>query len=186
MSFVSNSSTSGFRVPSSGIIDFFSRTAEWANIDEDDILGLSRNAFFGEVLFGGSHQGSLFNLIDGRADIAAVCDTCVDAYVEVASGSANSVGAVYRIQDGAAAPFDTTGGSEFVLIGVVPVLNGPIVYNPQNLSDAEVRAIRDILISDETANNPLIFGDGGSFAFYTKNENNRFVVAENSWYDPLR
>ena len=155
-------------------------------IDEDDILGLSRNPLFGEVLFGGSHQGSLFNLIDGRADIAAVCDTCVDAYVEVASGSANTVGAVYRIQQNSAAPFEATGGREFVLIGVVPVLNGPIVYNPQNFSAAEIQAIRDILISDETANNPLIFGEAGSFAFYPKSDDKRFVVPENSWYDPLR
>ena len=186
MSFVSNSSTSGFRVPSSGIIDFFSQTAEWSSIDEDDILGLGRRPFFGEVLFGGSHQGSLFNLIDGRADIAAVCDTCVDAYIELRTGQHNTPGAVYAIQQNASAPFDASGGREFVLIGVVPVLNGPIVYNPQNLSADEIRAIRDLLTSDETANNPLIFGEGGDFAFYTKSGNNRYVVPENSWYDPLR
>ena len=187
MSFVSNSSTSGFVVPSSGIVNHFSQTAEWSNIDEDDILGLSRNPFFREVLFGGSHQGSLFNLLDGRADIAAACDTCVDAYVEPSAGQErNKIGSVYTIQQGAAAPFENMAGQEFVLIGVVPVLNGPIVYNSQNLSVAEIQAIRDILISDETANNPLIFGESGDFAFYTKSGDNRFAVAENSWYDPLR
>ena len=186
MSFVSNSSTSGFRVPSSGIIDFFSKTAEWSNIDEDDILGIGRRPFFSEVLFGGSHQGSLFNLLDGRADIAAICDTCVDAYVELADGERNKTGAVYAIHQEAAAPFENSRGQEFVLIGVVPVLNGPIVYNPQNLSAAELQAIRDILISDETANNPLIFGEGGDFAFWTKNGEIRLTVPENSWYDPLR
>ena len=186
MSFVSNSSTSGFVVPSSGIFNFFGQTAEWSGIDEDDILGLSRNPFFSEVLFGGSHQGALFNLLDGRADIAAVCDTCVDAYVELASGEPNRIGSVYAIHQTAADPFENMRGREFFLINVVPVLNGPIVYNPQNLSDVEIQAIRDVMTSDETAENPLIFGESGGFSFYTKSGDSRFAVPENSWYDPLR
>ena len=186
MSFVSSSSTSGFRVPSSGIIKHFSQTAEWSDIDEDDILGLGSKPFFSEVLFGESHQGSLFNLIDDRADIAAVCDTSVDAYIERISGEHNTLGAVYAIQQDAAAPFEDAGGQRFVLIGVVPVLNGPIVYNPLNLSNNEVQAIRDILTSDDTANNPLIFGEEGEFSFHIKRGDDRYAVADNSWYDPLR
>jgi phosphonate transport system substrate-binding protein len=186
MSFVSNSSTSGFRVPSATIFRHFGEKAEWTNIDEDDLLGLSRTPFFSEVLFGGSHQGALFNLLDGRADIATVCDTCVDAYIELVSGSHNSVGAVYRIQQDAAAPFDDMGGQEFILIGIAPVLNGPDVYNPPNLSAEEIEAIRAILTSDEAANNPLFFGEAGDFALLPKSGDMRFVVPENSWYDPLR
>jgi len=186
MSFVSNSSTSGFVVPSGSIINHFSQQEEWRNIDEDDLLGLSRTPFFNEVLFGGSHQGALFNLLDGRADIATVCDTCVDAYVELVSGTHNSAGAVYRIQEGAAAPFDNSAGQEFFLIAVAPVLNGPDVYNPQNLSTDEIAAIRAILTSDEVANNSLIFGEAGEFALLPKSGDMRFVVPENSWYDPLR
>jgi len=180
MSFVSNSSTSGFRVPSGRIMSHFD------GIDEDDLLGLSRNPFFNEVLFGGSHQGALFNLLDGRADIATVCDTCVDAYVELVSGAPNTVGAVYRIQEGAADPFESMAGREFFLIGIAPVLNGPDVYNPQNLTEAEIAAIREILTSDEAANNPLFFGESGEFALLPKSGDMRFVVPENSWYDPLR
>jgi len=186
MSFVSNSSTSGFRVPSANIFRHFSQKAEWNNIDEDDLLGLSRTPFFSEVLFGGSHQGALFNLLDGRADIATVCDTCVDAYIELVSGTHNAVGAVYRIQAGAAAPFDNMGGQEFFIIGTAPVLNGPDVYNPQNLSAEEIAAIRAILTSDEAANNPLFFGEAGEFALLPKSGDMRFVVPDNSWYDPLR
>ena len=186
MSFVSNSSTSGFVVPAGGIIDFFSQTAEWSEIDEDDLLGLSRNPFFEEVLFGGSHQGSLFNLIDGRADIAAICDTCVDSYVELVSGDRNTVGAVYRIQQNAAAPFENSGGHEFILIGIAPVLNGPDVFNPQNLSAEEIEAIRAILTSDEAAANPLFFGEEGVTSLIPRSGDMRFVVADNSWWDPLR
>jgi len=186
MSFVSNSSTSGFRVPSSNMINFFSRTDQWKDIDEDDLLGLSRTPFFDEVLFGGSHQGTLFNLLDGRADIAAICDTCVDSYIEIVSGTHNAVGAIYRIQDDAADPFENMAGREFILIGITPVLNGPDVYNPKNLSVEEIAAIRAILTSDEVADNPLFFGDAGEFSLLPKNGDMRFVVVENSWYDPLR
>ena len=186
MSFVSNSSTSGFRVPSASIIRHFGQTPDWSNIDEDDLLGISRTPFFGEVLFGQSHQGSLFNLIDGRADIAAACDTCVDSYVELVSGAPNTVGAIYAIQHGAADPFESTGGREFVIIGIAPVLNGPDVYNPQNLSADEIAAIQAIFTSDEVADNPLFFGEAGEFALLPKNGDMRFVVADNSWYDPLR
>jgi len=186
ISFVSSSSTSGFRVPSSGMINFFSQTTEWSDIDEDDLLGLSSTPFFDEVLFGDSHQGTLFNLLDGRVDIATVCDTCVDSYIELVSGTHNSIGAVYRIQDDAGDPFDNMAGREFILINTIPVLNGPDVYNPQNLSEAEIAAIREILTSDATANNPLIFGEGGDFSLIPKSGDMRFVVPENSWYDPLR
>ena len=186
MSFVSSSSTSGFVVPSSRIISVFSQKSEWSGIDEDDILGLSRNPFFSEVLFGESHQGALFNLLDGRADIATICDTCVESYVDLVSGEHNKMGAVYTIRQDAAAPFENMGGREFFPIGMIPVLNGPIVYNPQNLSDAEIKAIQDILTSDETANNPLIFGAREDFALVTKSGDNRYTVPENSWYDPLR
>jgi len=186
ISFVSNSSTSGFRVPSANMINFFSQTSDWSNIDEDDILGLSRTPFFNEVLFGNSHQGTLFNLLDGRADLATVCDTCVDSYIELVSGTHNAVGAVYRIQEGAAEPFEGMAGKEFILIGVVPVLNGPNIYNPQNFTDAEIAAIREIFTSDETADNPMFFGESGTFSLYPKNGEMRYVVAENSWWDPLR
>jgi len=186
ISFVSNSSTSGFRVPSSGMINYFSQTEQWSDIDADDLLGLSRTPFFEEVLFGNSHQGTLYNLLDGRADIATICDTCVDSYIELVSGTHNSIGAVYRILEGAAEPFEDMEGREFILINTIPVLNGPNVYNPQNLSPEEIQAIRDIFTSDEAAENPLFFGEGGTFSLYPKNGDMRYVVAENSWYDPLR
>ena len=66
MSFVSNSSTSGFKVPSNSITTYF----EDKNLDKDTII--ESGAFFSEVMFGGSHQGSAFNLMSGKADVAEI------------------------------------------------------------------------------------------------------------------
>ena len=68
----------------------------------------------------------------------------------------------------------------------MPVLNGPNCYNPQNLSSEEIKAIRDIFASEETANNPNFFSPAGTFAFYRKTNNERYVVVDGSWYDPIR
>ena len=63
MSFVSNSSTSGFKVPTNTIISHFADD----NLIVDNLLEGGSDAFFSEVLFGGSHQGSAFNLLSGKA-----------------------------------------------------------------------------------------------------------------------
>ena len=83
-SFVSNSSTSGFKVPSSSIIGYFSQQEQWNDLDEDDLM--EGDAFFSEVMYGESHQGSAVNLLMKRADIAAFCDACVSHYVELVEG----------------------------------------------------------------------------------------------------
>ncbi|MGO4987232.1 phosphate/phosphite/phosphonate ABC transporter substrate-binding protein [Gallicola sp. Sow4_E12] len=81
MSFVSESSTSGFVIPTSGMIEYFTED----KLTQDDLLEGGEGKFFSEVMFGGSHQGSLYNVISGMADVAAACDTCVINYVEPAT-----------------------------------------------------------------------------------------------------
>lgn len=188
MSFVSNSSTSGFKVPTTGIMDYFKHTEPWKNINIDDLLGLSSKSFFGEVLFGGSHQGSAFNLLSGKADIAAFCDIELDIYVDLKTGQENRVGAVYAVKNNATAPFNTVAGKEFVVIASTPVLNGPYAYNPKNLSADEVRKIRDLFTSNETANNQKFFypPDSGQVGFYKKTSNERYLVVDDAWYNPIR
>ena len=73
---------------------------------------------FSQVLFGNSHQGSAVNLLSYNAEVAAFCDTCVGNYVEIAEGEENKVGAVYKVKDGAAEPFNTVTGKEFILMSV--------------------------------------------------------------------
>ena len=190
-SFVSNSSTSGFRVPSANIVKHFAATEQWGSITSDDLLEGGANNFFADVQFGGSHQGSAVNLISGKVDVAAFCDTCVNNYVTLVEGTENTAGAVYRVNDNAAEPFDKFPGAEFVLIQAVPVLNAPFVANSSMLTADEIKALQDALTSDAVPNNTKIFAtkeviDAGYRPFFRKTKDERFLVVEDSFFDPIR
>ena len=154
-SFVSSSSTSGFKVPSSDIVSYFSKEDKWKDLTPEDLM--EGGTFFKEVLYGDSHQGSAVNLLNGRADVAAFCDTCVGNYIEIAEGEANTKGTVYKVKADAAEPFNTVPGEEFTLINVTPVLNAPFAANTDSLSEEDFKKIQEILISDEISNNEKIF-----------------------------
>ncbi|SDH98166.1 phosphonate transport system substrate-binding protein [Alteribacillus persepolensis] len=185
-SFVSTSSTSGFKVPSSTIIEHFTEKDEYADLTEEDLM--ESGPLFSQVLFGNSHQGSAVNLLNDSAEVAAFCDTCVDNYVEVAEGEENTAGSTYRVKDDAAEPFNTVTGSEFVLMSVTPVLNAPIVANTNTMTEEEFNAVHDMFTSDEVANNENIFvpEDSEESALFTKSDQERFVSVEDSWFDPIR
>jgi phosphonate transport system substrate-binding protein len=188
-SFVSNSSTSGFKVPSTGIVDYFSKKDEYNDLTPEDLLEGGDDKFFSEVLYGGSHQGSAVNLLTDKADVAAFCDTCVANYVEVADGEANKPGAVYKVKKDAAEPFNTVAGKEFSLISVTPVLNAPFVVNTENVSGEDMKLLQDIMTSDEAANNEKIFvPEDSEFSglFSKKSGKERLVPVEDSWFDPIR
>ena len=184
ISFVSNSSTSGFRVPTSAIISHFASD----KLNEDDLLPDGK--FFSEVFFGGSHQGSAVNLVSGNVDVAAFCDIELEPYyIELKSGQENTVGAVYVVKQGADAPFDQHAGKEFVVISCTPVFNGPNAYNPKNLSDVEIEAVRSLFTSDEVANNRILFYDGSAgntTGLYKTSSSKGYVRVNDSWYDPYR
>lgn len=178
-SFVSNSSTSGFRVPSSVISEHFS-------VDSEELLEGGPGMVFSEVMFGGSHQGSFYNVLAGQADLGAFCNVCIDSYIDWVDGELNDPlpGDIIRVKEGADAPFDQIPGIEVVLIDTVPVLNAPIVMNTNLLTDAEVQALKDAFTSEATMNNKDIFGPEGSSAFFEEGE--RFLLVEDRWYDPIR
>lgn len=182
MSFVSNSSTSGFKVPTSSIISHFADK----NLTTDSLI--EAGAFFSEVMFGGSHQGSAYNLMSGKADVAAFCDTEIRPYADCTFGEANKVGAVYTIKADATAPFDKVQGESFVLIASTPVQNGPFFYNSETLSPEDVKAIQDLFTSDEVTNNEKIFvpEDSDAVGVFEKEGNAKFVLVEDSWFDPIR
>lgn len=183
MSFVSNSSTSGFKVPTNQIISHFAED----NLIVDDLLEGGSDTFFSEVLFGGSHQGSAFNLLSGKCDVAAFCDIELAPYVTCTDGEVAAVGAVYTVNDDASAPFDTVTGSKFTVIQSIPVLNGPFAYNANTLSPEDVQAIQELFTSDEVANDELIFYPEGSMGLLEKESDEMgFVTVEDSWYDPIR
>jgi phosphonate transport system substrate-binding protein len=174
-SFVSNSSTSGFRVPSSILSSHF-------DVDPQDLLEGGPNEIFAEVMFGGSHQGSFFNVLDGRADVGAFCNGCIDDYVEWDGDFSDPLpGDVIRVIPDAAAPFDKVPGKEVVFIATVPVLNAPLVVNSDMLSEEELDRVIAAFTADETTNNTGIFGESGVFR-----AGERFLPVEDAWYDPIR
>ncbi|WP_127581355.1 phosphate/phosphite/phosphonate ABC transporter substrate-binding protein [Paenibacillus koleovorans] len=188
-SFVSNSSTSGFKVPSAGIVSYFSKKDKYKSLTTDDLLQGGKDKFFAEVLFGGSHQGSAVNLLTGKVDVAAFCDTCVANYVELASGSANKPGAVYRVKQGAAEPFNTLIGKEFSLISVTPVLNSLFAINTNTVSADDIQKLKDAFVSDEVTKNPKVFlpkdsKDSGLFRQSSGKE--KFLTVEDAWFNPIR
>nr|WP_263325295.1 phosphate/phosphite/phosphonate ABC transporter substrate-binding protein [Neobacillus sp. Marseille-Q6967] len=188
-SFVSNSSTSGFKVPSTGIVDYFSKMDEFKDLKAEDLLEGGKDKFFSEVLYGGSHQGSAVNLLTGKADVAAFCDTCVGNYVELADGEENRPGAVYKVKEDAAEPFNTLTGKEFAIISVTPVLNAPFVVNTENVNEEDKKKILKTLTSDAIASNQKVFVPAESeFSglFSKKSGNERLLEVEDRFFDPIR
>lgn len=186
MSYVSNSSTSGFKVPTTNIVSYFSKTDKWKSLTADDLSEGGSNKFFKEVLFGQSHQGSAANLLNKKADVAAFCDTALAPYVEVSSGTANKVGAVYKVKADAADPFTNLRGKEYVIISSTPVLNGPFAVNTGAINKEDVEKIQTALTSDSTANNSKIFYKKGEKGLVEKTKDQHFVKVEDSWYNPIR
>lgn len=182
MSFVSNSSTSGFTIPTTSILSHFADK----NLDLDTLL--EGGEFFSEVLFSGSHQGSAYNLMSGKAEVAAFCDTEIKPYADCTEGQPNTVGAVYTIKYDATAPFDTVQGEQFVIIQCTPVLNGPFGYNADTLDPADVKAIQDLFTSDAVTNNEKIFvpEDSDAVGMFARKGSEKFVLVDDSWYDPIR
>ena len=188
MSFVSDSSTSGFKVPTNNILSMFTKKSGWENLTVDDLMEGGEDALFSEVLFGGSHQGSAYNLLSKKADVAAFCDIEMKPYADLSEGEAAPKGSVYEIKEGVEAPFDTLAGEKYTVISSTPVMNGPFLYNGDTLSPEDAQAIIDLFTSDEVTNNPLMFYEEGSkeTGIYEKSGDTHFVTVEDSWYDPIR
>lgn len=187
-SFVSNSSTSGFKVPSAGIVSHFGQQEQFKDLGAEDLLEGGKNNFFSEVMFGGSHQGSAVNLLSGNVDVAAFCDYCIENYIELADGTHNRPGAVYQVKQGADDPFGALEGEQFAVISVTPVLNSPIVVNKAKVSEADIAKIVEALTSDAVADNTQIFvpKDSGLKGIFSKTADERFAAVTDEWFNPVR
>jgi phosphonate transport system substrate-binding protein len=182
-SFVSATSTSGFKVPSAAIVSEF-------GLDSNEVL-LENGSFFSEVLLGGSHQGSVVNLVSGDADAAAFDDIDVDMYLDLVSGEANMPGAIYKVRDDAEEPFDRVQGEQFIIISSTPVLNAPFMFNEEVIVKEDRDAIVTYFCSDIVTNDKRIFKDAedeSAKAIYSKkaDEIKCFVKVTDAWYDPIR
>ncbi|MBO0453505.1 phosphate/phosphite/phosphonate ABC transporter substrate-binding protein [Enterococcus sp. AZ196] len=177
-SFVSNSSTSGFKVPSNAIVKEF-------DLENSDEL-INEGKFFDKVLFGGSHQGSAVNLLKGDADAAAFMN--LPQYFKVADGEENKAGMLYQVKDDAEAPFDTVRGEKARIIQSTPVLNAPIVANTKVMSQKEIDKVIEVLTSKEVSDNEEIFApeDAEQAALFVKEGDERFLEVDDKFYDPIR
>jgi phosphonate transport system substrate-binding protein len=181
-SFVSATSTSGFKVPSAKIVSEF-------KLDSNEVL-LENGSFFSNVLLGGSHQGSVVNLVSGDADAAAFDDIDVDMYLDLVSGEANMPGSVYKVRDDAEDPFDRVQGKEFIILSSTPVLNAPFMFNEDVIEKEDREAIVAYFCSAKVAGDKRIFKDpkdDNAKAIYTKDTDKTcFVEVTDAWYEPIR
>jgi phosphonate transport system substrate-binding protein len=196
MSYVSSSSTSGFMVPSTMIKSYFAKKMGWTDEQkvEDLFLQGGSDQFFSQVIFGQSHQGSIYNVLSGKADVCAVDDVDVDRYFDLKSGSASMPGAVYVTRADAAAPFDTVPGTSFTVIAGYTVKQAPIVVNTEIITPALFKKLQDAFTSDATTNNQRIFVPEGLKdangqlvkGFFTKTDKERFLPVDAKWYNSIR
>jgi phosphonate transport system substrate-binding protein len=179
MAFVTNTSTSGFQVPGEAIVE------EFGLDNTEDILD---GAVFNNIEFGGSHQVSTAMLLGRNVDAAAFFDADLQDYFTLVEGEDWMPGAIYEVDEGAAAPFDDYVGEQIQIIQSTPVLNGPFVLNHDVLTDEEVENLIAAFTSDETANDERIFVDpeADQPGWFNKTADERFVEVEDSWYDPIR
>ena len=188
-SFVSTSSTSGFVFPSNLVKSTFAKTEKFGDAKVEDLfLEGGSGKFFGNVVFGQSHQGSLYNVLTGKADVGAVDDIDVDSYLDLVSGTANTPGAVYKVKANAAAPFDTVPGASFTVLAAIQVRNAPIAINTKLFTAAQAKALQDAFLSDAVTANPAIFLPKGTkgAALNKQNGKNHFIAADDSWWNPIR
>jgi phosphonate transport system substrate-binding protein len=196
MSFVSSSSTSGFIVPATMIKSRFAKSQGWTADQkvEDLFLEGGSGKFFSNVVFGQSHQGSIYNVLSGKADVCAVDDIDVDSYFELVAGKPSAPGAVYVVKEGAEAPFDSVPGQAFVVLAAATVRQAPIIANLDVLTQAQFKALRAAFTSEATAANPKIFvpkdykdENGQPYkGLWKKSGKERFIAVEPSWYDDIR
>lgn len=188
ISFVSTSSTSGFKVPTTSIASYFSSKDKYKNLTANDLMEGGSGKFFSEVLYGDSHQGSAVNLLTGKCDIAAFCDTTMINYSKAVKGDVNKIGTTYAINNGADAPFTDLAGKKFTTITVTPVLNSPFAANTKVLSDDLIKKIVKEFTSDEVTNNEKVFIPTGSTGkgFFAKKGKEHFMSVEDKWFNPIR
>ncbi len=181
IAFVTNSSTSGFKIPASEIVKIFGLK----NIDEV----IEEGKVFSKVMFGGSHPGTQVNLFKKDTDIATFAIPKSFTIYDLIAGEENRAGAVYKVKQGAVAPFGDYAGSSFTVIKSIPVLNGPIVFNVKTLSKEDQEKIKKALMSKETTNNPAIFSGKESKTrglFLKENKNVGFVETDSKWYEQIK
>lgn len=182
ISFVTNNSTSGFKVPGRVL------AGEFGLKSEEELL--ENGKVFSKVIFGNSHPGTQANLFRKDADAATFAIPKSFTIYELVSGEENKSGATYKVKEGVTTePFKNYIGSSFTVIKSIPVLNGAITFNVKSLSEEDQKKIKAALLSKETTNNIAIFAPKTSKTrslFLKENENVGFVETDTKWYEQVK
>ena len=180
MGFVTNSSTSGFKIPANYIVK------EFGLKNTDEVLG---NKVFSKVMFGNSHPGAQVLLFKGDVDVATFAIPKSFTIYELTAGKDFNSGATYKVKKGAVAPFGDYAGKSFTVIKSIPVYNGPIVFNTKTLAKEDQEKIKKALLAKSTTDNPHIFSDKKSKIrglFLKENPNVGFVETNTAWYEGMK
>lgn len=177
MSFVSNTSTSGFAIPAGAIQTSFKLK------NKDDLQQSGK--FFSKVLFGGSHQGSAVNLLKGDADVAAFDDMDLVSYGKFTNDSTKA-GADFKINANAPAPFNRVRGKESIALAAYPVQNEPIAVNSKMISKSDTKKITSALTSARIAKDKKFFAPSNAkvHSLLPKDGDTQFVAVSDKWYAP--
>ena len=178
--FVTNSSTSGFKIPANYIVK------EFGLKNTDEVLG---NKVFSKVMFGNSHPGAQVLLFKGDVDVATFAIPKSFTIYELTAGKDFNSGATYKVRKGAVAPFGDYAGKSFTVIKSIPVYNGPIVFNTKTLAKEDQEKIKKALLAKSTTDNPHIFSDKKSKIrglFLKENPNVGFVETNTAWYEGMK
>jgi phosphonate transport system substrate-binding protein len=109
--------------------------------------------------------------------------------VDLESGTDSKPGAVYKVKEGAAEPFNTLTGKEFSLISTTPVLNSPITMNTETVSTEDQKKLEALFTSDAVTKNTKIFLPKDSKEtgiFKQKSGNEKFLTVDDAWFNPIR
>ncbi|MBP6125142.1 MAG: phosphate/phosphite/phosphonate ABC transporter substrate-binding protein [Leptotrichiaceae bacterium] len=181
IAFVTNTSTSGFIIPARSIVK------EFGLKDTDEVL--EEGKLFSKIIFGNSHPGTQVNLFRKDAEVATFAIPKSFSIYELVSGEENKAGSTYKVKVEAVAPFSDHVGKSFTVIKSIPVLNGAITFNIKTLSKKDQDKIKEKLLSKETTDNPLIFGEKESKIrglFAKQNKEVGFVEVDNKWYEQIK
>ena len=180
VSFVTNSSTSGFVVPGEVLVK------EFGLKNTDELL--QEGKVFSKVIFGNSHPGTQVNLLKKDVDVATFAIPKSFTTYELVSGEENKTGATYKVKAGAPSPFGEYVGKSFTVIKSIPVPNGAIVFNIKSLNKDDQAKIKAALLSKETYENPAIFSAKTSKIrgmFLKESDKVGFVEVNNKWYEDI-
>ncbi|MFD1393737.1 phosphate/phosphite/phosphonate ABC transporter substrate-binding protein [Lacticaseibacillus jixianensis] len=178
-SFVSNTSTSGFVVPTAALMRHFKLK---------DTHSLEKSGdFFQKVLYGGSHQGSALNVFKGDVAAAAFDDTDLRPYLDVTHGDYDTPGAVFTVKKNAPEPFTGMAGKAVVAIDVLPVQREPWVLNTQALDKKTQKAIKQMLLSKKFGADDRIFSKPGAkkaMLIPKATDQTKLLEVNDAWYKP--